>query len=278
MNKLINIFKTNWISISISYLLFSISSIISFIYPKVLGNTIDHLVSKDYFYLWHLGILFLGMMFFGYISRVYDVKIFSKLYRKFASSEVNNQINNNVDSSKINGRITLMNSIISFFENDITSIIQTFYGITVSIYFISIVSLPIVFGLLICGVLIVGLSYYFSPRIAQITKQRNDISEEQTEIVTSLKINFINNLLRRKQKLDIKSIKLNAKFFISIEMIVYFFITLLLGYYVITTKVTIGSVFSTYRYMFDFCSSVIGITYIIPSFINIKDVIKRLEL
>src|ERR1035437_273297 len=226
MNKLINIFKTNWISISISYLLFSISSIISFIYPKVLGNTIDHLVSKDYFYLWHLGILFLGMMFFGYISRVYDVKIFSKLYRKFASSEVNNQINNNVDSSKINGRITLMNSIISFFENDITSIIQTFYGITVSIYFISIVSLPIVFGLLICGVFIIGLSYYFSPKIAQITRQRNDISEEQTEIVTSLKINFINNLLRRKQKLDIKSVKLNAKFFISIEMIVYFFITL----------------------------------------------------
>ena len=277
MGKLVKIFKDNWFVISLSYFLFSISSIISFIYPKVLGNTIDHLVAKDYFYLWHLGLLFLGMMFFGYISRTYDVKVFSKIFRKFASSEVNNQIEKNVESTKINGRLTLMNSIVNFFESDITSIIQTFYGLTVSIYFISMVSLPIVFGLLIAGVFIIGLSYYFSPKIANITKQRNDISEEQTDIVSSLKINLINNLLRRKQKLDIKSVKLNAKFFISIEMVAYFFITVLLGYYVITAKVTIGSVFSTYRYMFDFCNAVIGITYVIPSFINIKDVVKRLD-
>ena len=190
---------------------------------------------------------------------------------------MNNQIEKNVESTKINGRLTLMNSIVNFFESDITSIIQTFYGLTVSIYFISMVSLPIVFGLLIAGVFIIGLSYYFSPKIANITKQRNDISEEQTDIVSSLKINLINNLLRRKQKLDIKSVKLNAKFFISIEMVAYFFITVLLGYYVITAKVTIGSVFSTYRYMFDFCNAVIGITYVIPSFINIKDVVKRLD-
>ena len=43
-------------------------------------------------------------------------------------------------------------------------------------------------------------------------------------------------------------------------------------------EVTIGSVFSTYRYMFDFCNALLGIPMIISSYINIKDVIKRLEV
>lgn len=277
MNKLISIFKTNWLSITLSYLLFSISAILSFTYPKVIGNTIDHLVAKDYFYIWHLGLLFLGMMFFGYVSRTYDVKVFSSLYRRFASKEIDNQIVNGVETSKINGRLTLMNSIISFFEVDIPSMMQTFYGIIVSIYFISLISSTIVIGLIVTGILILLLSYYFTPKIARITKDRNDISEEQTDIVATLKMNFINNLLRRKQKLDIKSVKLNAKYFILIQMIAYFAVTLLLTYYVMFSKVTIGSVFSTYQYMFDFCNAIVGITYVIPSFINIKDVINRLE-
>lgn len=277
MNKLTTIFKANWKLIMFSYLLFSISSILQFTYPKVLGDTIDHLVAKDYYYIWHLGIVFAGMMFFGYISRTYDVKVFSSIYRKFASKEVDNQIENRVDASKINGRLTLMNAVINFFEVDIATIMQTIYGLIVSIYFISLVSVPIVFGLIISGVLILLLSYYFSPKIAKITKSRNDISEEQTDIVSTLKMRFINNLLRRKQKLDIKSVKINAQYFIFIEMIAYLSVTILLTYYVMYNKVTIGSVFSTYRYMFDFSNAVIGLTYIIPSFINIKDVINRLE-
>ena len=50
-----------------------------------------------------------------------------------------------------------------------------------------------------------------------------------------------------------------------------------LTYYVMFNNVTVGSVFSTYRYMFDFCNALLGMPMIITSYINIKDVIKRLE-
>jgi hypothetical protein len=42
-------------------------------------------------------------------------------------------------------------------------------------------------------------------------------------------------------------------------------------------KVTVGSVFSTYRYLFDFCNALMGLPSIITSYINIKDVVKRLK-
>ena len=111
----------------------------------------------------------------------------------------------------------------------------------------------------------------------KVTKKINDVVEEQTDIVTSLNIRSINNLLRRRQKLFIKQSNIYANFGGAIQIISYTLITTMLVYYVTNYDVTIGSVFSTYRYMFDFCNAVIGITYIIPEIINIKDVIRRLD-
>lgn len=277
MIKLKGIFKENWKSILFSYTLFSINSILFLIYPKVLGNSIDHLIAKDYSYIWFLVATFILVMFFGYISRLYDTKVFSGIYRRFASVETNKQLEANVETTKINGRLTLMNHIIHFFERDMLIVLQTIFGIIGSIYFISLVSTTIVFYLILSGVAIIAISYYYSPKIANITRQNNDISEEQTDIISQRKISPVNNLLRRGQKLSLKLSSLDAKFSLGIQTIVYGSVTALLTYYVMYNTVTVGSVFSTYRYMFDFCNSLLGIPTILTSYINIKDVIKRLE-
>ena len=87
MDKLKKIFKENWKSIMFSYFLFSMQSVFMLIYPKVLGETIDHLIIKDYSFIFYLLLTFLGLMVFSYISRVYDTIVFSKIYRRFASIE-----------------------------------------------------------------------------------------------------------------------------------------------------------------------------------------------
>ena len=80
MKKLKQIFKTNWKTIVFSYSLFSINAILMLVYPKVLGNTIDHLITKDYNYIWYLVVTFISLMFFSYVSRIYDVKKYISLY------------------------------------------------------------------------------------------------------------------------------------------------------------------------------------------------------
>jgi ABC-type bacteriocin/lantibiotic exporter with double-glycine peptidase domain len=248
------------------------------IYPKVLGNTIDHLIAKDYSYIWYMVGTFVLLMFFGYISRIYDIKVFSGIYRKFASIETNKQIEAGIETTKINGRLTLMNNIVRFFEYDMIVVIQTFIGVVGSIYFLSLVSLPIVGFLLLSGLAIVGASYYYSPKLAAMTALNNDISEEQTDIIGKRKIAGVNNLLRRGQKIAIKRAYIDSNFGVWIQAIVYGSVTALLTYYVMYSKVTVGSVFSTYRYMFDFCNALLGLPMILTSYINIKDVVRRLEI
>jgi hypothetical protein len=277
MLKLKTIFKENWKSILFSYFLFSMQAIFMLIYPKVLGESIDHLIAKDYSFIFYLLLTFLGMMVFSYISRVYDTIVFSKIYRRFASIETCNQFDNNVETTKINGRLTLMSSVVRFFEADMINILNAAFGLLGSIYFISLVDITLVPYLIFSAILTLMVSYYFSPKIAAITKDSNDISEEQTEIINHRKISLVNNLLKRKQLLSIKLSNLDAKFFFLIQLIAYGTVTALLTYYVIFNTVSVGSVFSTYRYLFDFVVSVSILPHIVISFINIKDVIKRLE-
>jgi ABC-type bacteriocin/lantibiotic exporter with double-glycine peptidase domain len=247
------------------------------VYPKVLGESIDHLIAKDYSYIWYLVSTFVAIMFFGYVSKIYDTKVFSRIYRRFASIETNNQIENDVETTKINGRLTLMRYIVQFFERDILIVLQTIIGLVGAIYFLSLVSLTIVGLLIITSVLILGATFYYSPRIAKVTSQYNDLSEDQTEVIGTRNLSAINNLLRRGQHLSLKLSGIDAKFSIWIQGIVYGSVTSLLTYYVMYNNVSVGSVFSTYRYMFDFCNSLLGLPTIITSYINIKDVIKRLD-
>lgn len=277
MNKLRVMFRDNWKSILFSYSLFAINSILMVVYPKVLGESIDHLIAKDYSYIWFLVFTFVAIMFFGYVSKIYDTKVFSKIYRRFASIETNNQIENGVETTKINGRLTLMRYIVQFFERDMLIVLQTIIGLVGAIYFLSLVSLTIVGFLIITSILILSATFYYSPKIAKVTSQYNDLSEDQTEVIGTRNLSAINNLLRRGQHLSLKLSGIDAKFSIWIQGIVYGSVTALLTYYVMYNNVSVGSVFSTYRYMFDFCNSLLGIPTIITSYINIKDVIKRLE-
>ena len=277
MNKLKVMFGENWKSIMFSYSLFVINSVLMVMYPKVLGNAIDHLIAKDYSYIWYLVSTFVAIMFFGYISKIYDTKVFSGIYRRFASIETHKQIDSDVETTKINGRLTLMRYIVMFFERDMLVVLQTIIGLVGAIYFLSLVSWTIVGFLMITSVLILGATFYYSPKIASITSLYNDLSEEQTDVVATRKISSINNLLRRGQHLSLKLSSVDAKFSIWIEGIVYGSVAALLTYYVMYNKVSVGSVFSTYRYMFDFCNALLGLPTIITSYINIKDVIKRLE-
>ena len=277
MNKLKVMFGENWKSIMFSYSLFIINSVLMVMYPKVLGNAIDHLIAKDYPYIWYLVSTFVAIMFFGYISKIYDTKVFSGIYRRFASIETHKQIESDVETTKINGRLTLMRYIVMFFERDMLVVLQTIIGLVGAIYFLSLVSWTIVGFLMITSVLILGVTFYYSPKIAKITSLYNDLSEEQTDVVATRKLSSINNLLRRGQHLSLKLSSVDAKFSIWIEGIVYGSVAALLTYYVMYNKVSVGSVFSTYRYMFDFCNALLGLPTIITSYINIKDVIKRLE-
>lgn len=277
MKKLYTIFKKNWVSISFSYLLFTLQSIFIIVYPKVLGNFIDGLIAKDYSYVILMLGTFFGVVFFGFISRIYDTMVFSKIWRRFASVEIDKQFKSGVDTSVINGRLNMMRGVVNFFEHDVLSILNTLFMLMGSLYFIFMTDSGLIPFLFFSMVLTVTVTYIYSPQISNLTRKNNDLIEVQTQTVNERNIASLNNLLRTIQKLSIDFSNLQAKYYALIQIIAYGTVTFLITYYVVFNQVTVGSVFSTYRYLFDFCGAVSNIPVLIWSFANIRDVIKRLD-
>jgi hypothetical protein len=79
------------------------------VYPKVLGDSIDHLIAKDYSYMWYLIITFVAIMAFGYASRIYDTKVFSGIYRRFYKYKTQN--NNLIEPNGCKYIVVLMQYI-----------------------------------------------------------------------------------------------------------------------------------------------------------------------
>ncbi len=275
MNKLLTIFKEYKYSIILSYFLIIVSNFLMFLYPKILGNTIDRMIVGDYYSLVSLAALFFGFMITSLASNIYDTIVFSRIRKDLANREIAKMYEKNVDVSTISGRYNMLDNIIGFFEVHVSMLFNFLIGTIGSCYIVFQINYILGVGLLIAGALIVCLSFYFSPRIAGVTIKRNNYNEKQVSVFSGKVLFQLNRFLEANRLLSVKYSNISAKYNLCIQFIVYSTVTTLLFVYVTSDNVTVGSTFSIYRYMFDFCTSALMLPNLFTVWVNLKDIISR---
>jgi ABC-type multidrug transport system fused ATPase/permease subunit len=275
MDKLIAIFKEYKYSIVFSYLLIVVSEFLMFLYPKILGNTIDRMIVGDYYSLISLAALFFGFILTSLASNVYDTIVFSRIRKNLANREIEKMYDKNIDTSVISGRYNMLDSVVGFFELNVAHFIKFVIGTVGSCYIVFTINYVLGLGLLVAGLLIVMLSFYFSPRIAKVTILRNNYNEKQVSVFSGKILFQLNRFLEANRLLSIKYSNITAKYNLYIQAICYSAVTILLFVYIAMGNITVGSTFSTYRYMFDFCNSVLILPSLFTVWVNLKDVISR---
>jgi len=277
MEKLKTIFKKYKYSILLSYFLLIISNLLIFLYPKVLGDTIDKLISGNYYYVVNLALVFCGFVVTSLASNIYDTIVFAKIKKDLGYSEITNMYGNNIDDSTISARYSMLDNVVSFFESDIRVFINFLLGSIGSLFIIFRINHIMGFGLIISSFVILGMSLYFSPKLSKLIKKRNTLNEKQVSILNRRITHQLKNFLELHRKISIKFSNISAKYNMCIQIAVYFTVTTLLFFYITRGNVTVGSTFSTYRYMFDFCNSVLMLPHLFITWTNLKDVLSRLS-
>jgi ABC-type bacteriocin/lantibiotic exporter with double-glycine peptidase domain len=185
--------------------------------------------------------------------------------------------NNNVDDSTISGRYSMLGSVVSFFESDIRVFINFLLGTIGSLFIIFSIDKMMGFGLIASSFVILGISLYYSPKLSKLTKKSNNLNEKQVYILNKRVAQQLMRFLGMSQKIRVKFSNISAKYNMWIQISVYCTVTALLFYYITRGNVTVGSTFSTYRYMFDFCNSVLMLPHLFITWANLKDVLSRLS-
>jgi len=272
-----DLFKNNRASLFFVYLLFLIESLLSLIYPMILGNSIDEFISGNH-YIINLIFVLGGFVYFSYLRRIYDTRVFSTIYRKMILRYIGSEIDKNEKTSVINARTNMLNTVVSFFEIDLPYIFYSIFSIIGSVLIIMFYY-NIFIGLFILVFLIpiYYISEYFRKLLSVKYNESNNINEKDVEIIdTKDKLNIKHHYIL-KNLLSIQISNIDAKNNLFNHSINYLVIVIVLILFIIFDDPTVGVIMGLYNYVLNYISGVGLIPNLILRYEYLKDVLNRVE-
>lgn len=273
-----NIFKQNIWLLVFAYSLFFIESLLSLVYPLILGNSIDEFIAGNYYYSIVLIFVLGGFVLSSYYRRIYDTRIFSTLYRKMILKYINNEIDKKQKTSVINARTNMLNSIIAFFEVDLPYIFYSVFSIIGSV-FIIIFFYNFWIGVLVLLILlpIYFISDHFRKLLSIRYSESNNLQEKDVDVIDSLDKRGIKHHYILKNLLSIKISNIDAKNNLFNLSVNYSVIIIVLILFIIFDEPTVGIIMGLYNYVLNYISGVAMIPNLVLRYEYLKDVLNRIE-
>ncbi len=262
----------------ITYGLFSLEMLGTLVKPNFLGDAVNDLTKGGYkllivFLLVHLAWLIVGMLRMRYDTRTYST-IYNNIITQFLAKK------KETDSvSKLSALSTLSREYTDFLEYDLIFILEAFYNIFGSLFFIFFYDKRVILICLIVLVPIVFLSKWYGKKMGYLTLQKNDELEKQVDIISTYNEHIIKKHYNLLQKWQIKIADQQAFNFGIMEI----FVMLLLGVSLIVSTrlnneaMNAGDIISFYFYVLLFTKGIDTIPYITEKYAALKDITKRVQ-
>lgn len=249
-SKIFRVYKKAPIKITFIWLLDVLESLIIISDPYIIGNCIDGLLKKDFFWLVILIIINIVFWLSQTANNFFDTRIYSHIIENESYCYYSKMIQTDADSSLISARLDLIDEIPNFLEIHFFEILNIIGGIAASLLFLYFNSTLFVFSFSIISVaLIPAVTYRYQKGIVENNKQHKNLEEERmNQIAGRDKLaykRYIQNLL----KISISNSDLDTKiFFVAnfLQMMLLFFSILSITN---ISNFTSGLLFSTVTYI-----------------------------
>lgn len=277
MNLIFQIFKFRWFRILLVYLICIVADTLWLFEPYMLGKMVDGLLVRNY--QWTIIFIITNLIFIGfrYIRRVFDTKVFSKIYNNLILNFISLNINK-LELSKIVARTEMSKVITDFLENFIPNMISMLYATLGSLIIIYTLNHNASFIIVIMLIPISFVLWYFYMKIKKMTYVNNSNNELHIEKIQTKNLSTIKDYFNRTRRILIMDSTLNAKNIVAFDFLSVAFIIITLIYFIISKTCTTGDAISFYGYINRFAYSLGSIPYFISTFIKINDVTKRLNM
>lgn len=157
-----DIFKQNRVGILVTYFVLAFENLIFALYPFLFGRAIDGLLSGNYeFFNFYIGIFLVGIMV-GVFRRVFDTRIFAKVWLKVGTNVISSLMSKDVESSKIITRASLSTRYVDFFEFYIPNAFRGFVSLITSLVMLWIVVPQVIGWVLLMSSMALMFSHYVS--------------------------------------------------------------------------------------------------------------------
>lgn len=244
------VYKKEPLKITFIWFLDILESIIIISNPYIIGNCIDGLLKKDYFWLIILIITETTFWISRTVNKFLDTRIYSNIIKEESYNYYSKMIKTDVDCSLIDGRLDLIDDIPNFLEIDFFENLNIIGGIIVSLVFLYFNSTLLVFYFAITSVILIpSATYQFQKKIVNNNKLYKDLNEKRMKKIASRDKLTYRRYLQNILDINISNSDLDTKvFFVSnfLQMMLLFFSILSITY---ISNFTGGFLFSTVTYV-----------------------------
>jgi ABC-type multidrug transport system fused ATPase/permease subunit len=242
---------------------------VSFFVPKELGPFLPPMIP------WVL--LFIISSVVGAIRRMYDMKVYTRMFADLSSDVVAQQLEQGVELSKIAGRSTLAWQNIEFFQYNLPEIFEQLINVGGAILALSIFDwrIAIIGGGLVMLVALSSKIYMRS--VMKYQTSLNDLHEQEYNMFATKDPLVIKNYYNDISGLEVKYSKRSAA---SYGIIRFLLLIMFVGTLYVSLdldRFTIGEIYSIVAYVWTFVAASEYIPYLSEKWVDLKDTTRRLQ-
>ncbi len=274
LNNLIIRFK--W-RISFTFLLIIVESLLTILYPLLIGLAINDLIDGKYQGIMNLTI-FAGLsLLIGSARRFYDTRIYAGIYRVIAPEMVASEFKNGSSLSTVSARSSLINEFVEFLENSMPEVVGAIVTLVGVLSIIAALNIWVFFACLAL-LFLVAITYTVSwNKNFRLNSGFNNELEKRVSTLVSKNQELIKSHFKELMRWNIKLSDLETLnyFVIYIGVIALFIFT---PFVVIESGVLkYGLIFAILMYVFDYIEKVIAFPLYIQQLIRLKEISNRLS-
>jgi len=261
--------------ISITFILLSLEAYLLVLIPLGIGWSIDALMQKSLEGVYLLGLILLGILIISTTRRMYDTRIYSKVYALLSTHLIKTHKRDGVDTSVIVTRSDLVKELVDFFEHDLTQAYTSLVGVIGALLMIAFLNLT-VFGICVASFIIIALVYQVSE--ASIFDTNAQLNRELERRLNRIK-DKNSLLIPHFRKISQSMIRLS-----DIESYNYIVIQILIAVILIVSifigmeaSLSTGDIFALLTYVLNFSFEVLTLPIIFQQFIRLQEITQRIN-
>jgi ABC-type multidrug transport system fused ATPase/permease subunit len=248
---------------------------IMLLFPLFIGNAVDGAIGQEFSGAIWLGVLGVSMLVVGIGRRMFDSRLYGKVYEE-TGAKILNGIENGLSSIKT-ARLSMIRELIEFLENALPELINSLIGLIGVVIILATLNLNVFLGSIVVTLLIFVIYWLTSKKTMELNQQANDVHEQQVDIIAGNNSTKLTDHLRQVSKWNIRLSDLEAINFSFSWMIALAF---LVGAIIIsagTGVVKYGALFALVMYVFQFIESIISLPLFYQNWLRLKEILLRLK-
>lgn len=261
--------------LSLTYALSLTEQLLGLSLPWAIGEAINGLLASTYNKLAIFIGIWLVLVFLTTGRKMYDTRVFMRIYAKVVTNVINQQRDAGTASSKLVARSVLIRELVDFFERDIPDIFAMVIAFIGSLSMLALFDwhVALIALAMLVPVSIMNLSLWRP--INKLNRSLNNNLERQAQVINKGNQNRLLKHFQFLRILRVKSSDIEARSWSIIELFVILATICVLVYTTRTPNIAAGTVFSIVTYFWNFQESLDRLPVLMQAISRVKDILQR---